>query len=159
MAAALLLAATAMSACAQDRPTPPAGAGPLPDDVRAAYDGFWAAWVAARETSDPDLPALAEQIADPLLSTVRGTLAAAREQDRVTRGTVGHRIEEMTLDGDARRIVDCVDIGRWRLHAASTGEPLPGQLGGERSQLTEIVLRPVDGRWKAANMYILADRC
>ncbi|GAA4927404.1 hypothetical protein [Actinoplanes utahensis] len=150
-----LTVAAALTACAGTEPEPPA----LPDDVRVAYDRFWAAWTAAGETSDPDLPLLAEHVAEPLLSTLRGNLEATRTADRVTRGRVGHRIEGWEADADARRIVDCVDLGGWLLHSRSTGALQTGQLTGDRSQLTEIVLRPYDGRWKATNMYILADRC
>lgn len=124
-----------------------------------AYDRFWAAWTTASETSDPALPALAEHVAEPLLSTLRGNLEAARSAGRVSRGRLGHRIEGMETDAEARRVVDCVDLGQWLLHDRSTGAPEAGQLTGARAQLTEIVLRPYDGRWKATNMYILADRC
>jgi len=153
-APAVMIAATA---CAGPEPaaSPPAP----PGAVQAAYDGFWAAWTAASETSDPDLPVLADHVAEPLLSTLRGNLEAARAADRVSRGHVGHRVEGWEPDAGAHRVVDCVDLSRWLLHRRSTGAPQAGQLTGARSQLTEVVLRPYDGRWKATSMYILADRC
>ncbi|GGN83229.1 hypothetical protein GCM10010112_61350 [Actinoplanes lobatus] len=160
---ALLLAAAVAgctpSGAAGPQTTAPDAPRPLPDDVRAAYDDFWATWIAANEDSDPRLPALTEHVADPLLSTLRANLELARAEDQVSRGTVGHRIEGMESDGADRRIVDCVAIGQWLLHSRSTGAPIPGQLAGDRAQLTEIVFRPYDGRWKATSMYILADEC
>lgn len=152
IATAVLLAG---GGCAVNRT--PAAASPtlvgLPSDVHDAYLAFWDAWLAANVTADPDEPTLLKRTTDPLLQTLRANLADSRAAGRAARGQVSHHLEGMEIDGDARRVVDCVGLGGWLLFALDTGRQVPDQVTADRSQLTTLVLRQRDGQWKAANMY------
>ncbi len=126
----------------------------LPPPVDAAYAGFWAVWQEANASLEFDSRRLSEHVADPLLQTLQANLAGTRARKQVSRGQVTHQILGMEVDGDARRITDCVGLGDWRLFDAATGAPLPGQLSSRRTQLTVLVLRPAGSTWKATNMYV-----
>jgi hypothetical protein len=137
--------------CARTPPPPPAKAAgpslrPLSDDVRQAYLAYWDAWLKANRTSNPDEPSLAEHATSPQLAVLRANLAAARQQHRVTRGTVGHRLEGMEGAGDARWVVDCIDLDHWLLYDAVTDEPVD-QLVDKPLQLAVFALRRHGGGW------------
>jgi hypothetical protein len=149
--AVVLLCAVALAAgCARTPPPPARAAGrllrPLSDDVRRAYLAYWDAWLKANRTSNPDEPSLAAHATSPQLDVLRANLAEAREQHRVTRGTVGHRLEGMEGDGDARRVVDCIDLDHWLLHDAVTNQQLD-QLVDKPSQLAVFALRRHGRGW------------
>jgi hypothetical protein len=156
-----LLSVTLLASCttATHSATPPTEVSPsplaiLPATVNAAYSEFWIAWLAVNESLNYDQRLLSEHAADPLLQTLRANLAVAQDRNYVTRGKIVHQIRSMEVDGNARRITDCIDIGGWRLYDASNGSVVPNQLSGTRHQFTVLVLRLQSAKWKATNMYV-----
>jgi hypothetical protein len=150
-AAALLV----LSACAAPGPAP-GQLTPVSDDVRAAYLAYWDAWLGASRTSDPDDATLAARTREPNLDVVRSILRDARDRHEIAVGTVTHAIRGMDSFGDARRVVDCVDVRGWIVLDARTDEPID-QLADRPSQLGAFTLVRDGSRWTVAYGQILGD--
>jgi hypothetical protein len=151
------LCALAVTAGCTRTPPPAKAAGaslrPLSDDVRQAYLAYWDAWLKANQTSNPDEPSLAAHATSPQLDVLRANLAVARQQHRVTRGVVGHRLVGMEGDGDARRVVDCIDLDHWLLYDAVTNEQVD-QLVDKPLQLAVFALQRHGGGWRVTSSQV-----
>ncbi|BAJ30428.1 MULTISPECIES: hypothetical protein [Kitasatospora] len=158
-AGVLLVLALAAAGCgAPERAAPPYGVGPdgerleEPDgEVRAAYLGYWDAWLAAYRNPGAADDGLAGHAGPPWLDAARATLAEARRAHQHNEGTVEHRLVGMAAEGQSRLVYDCVELSGWRIHDDRTGAPLPGQLTDKRRQLAVLTLNRVDGRWVVTN--------
>ena len=129
---------------------------PVDNELRLAYLAYWKAWLKANVTSDPEEPALTEHAASPQLDILRANLAAARKRNQVAKGTVGHRLEGMEPAGEARRVVDCVDLDRWLLYDAVTDEQID-QLIDKPSQLAIVTLKRRGGTWRVTGLQVAGE--
>ena len=128
---------------------------PVPDDVKRAYLAYWDAWLAANETDAVDDPALDRVAENPNLEVLRAALRAAADRHQVTKGTVRHEIRGMSVEGEAHKVVDCVDIDGWLLYDKATGERIADQLVDRPRQLMVVTFHRRAGAWKATDGHVL----
>jgi hypothetical protein len=158
----VVLSCLALTAgCSDHTPRSPGEAAspplrPVSDDVKRAYMAYWTAWLKANRTSNPHEPSLAEHAAGRQLDLLRANLAAARQRKEVAKGTVGHRLEGMELDGDAGRVVDCVDLDKWFVYDAVTDKPIE-QLIDKPSQLGVFILTRQGGSWRVTGSQVAGE--
>lgn len=152
LAAGCTTSAARPSAAAVGPPSP----RPVSDDVEQAYLAYWGAWLKASATANPEEPSLARYAASPQLDILRANLAAARQRNQVTRGTVGHRLKGMEPDGSALRVLDCIDLDRWLYYDATTGRQIQ-QLVDKPSQLAVFTLRRWHGTWRVTGSRVVGE--
>lgn len=116
----------------------------------AAYSGYLAVTREASGASDPHHPELTTYLADPLLTRVRYTLRAAKENGAVRIGTL--RSDPVVTAVDIANvpptveIQDCLDATGWQLVYAEDKRVVPGSQS-TRHLATATVTRYPDGRW------------
>ncbi|WP_327362141.1 hypothetical protein [Streptomyces sp. NBC_01296] len=165
LAAALVLVLT--TGCTVDSAASPAGADtgsalePPSPDVQQAYDTYWATWLAANRAPDPQDPAVERVATGPQLQELRDNLAQSKTHGQVLLGEVGHRIDGVEAPGAQTRILhDCVDLDRWLIHDAKTGQPID-QLQDKPTQMGAFTLtREKEGApWKVSSLEVLGENC
>ncbi|MFD7624543.1 hypothetical protein ACFV7Q_00605 [Streptomyces sp. NPDC059851] len=171
LSAATAALASALVAGCGSAPAPTAAAGgatasapalqaPSPE-VRQAYDTYWATWLAANRTPDPQDRAIERVAAGRQLQELRDNLAQSRSAGQVLLGEVGHRIDGVESPGPRSLVLhDCVDLDRWLIHDARTGEPID-QLKDKPSQMGAFTLtRESEGDpWKVSSLQVIGENC
>ncbi|MEU2389425.1 hypothetical protein [Streptomyces sp. NPDC007369] len=169
-AVAAALASALLAGCSS-APAPSAPAGgtaagapalqPPSPEVRQAYDAYWAAWLAANRTPDPQDPAIERVATGRQLQELRDNLAHSRSAGQVLLGEVGHRIDGVESPGPRSLILhDCVDLDRWLIHDTRTGRPVD-QLQDKPSQMGAFTLtRENEGEpWRVSSLQVIGENC
>lgn len=157
-----LLGVSVLAGCADayppptNTPTPHVSHTPTPTaelmraNILTAYNARWAAFVHAAQTSDPNDPALATTMVDPLLSTTRQNLATHKAQGIVDRGDITTQPHVASMTATSAVVLDCSYSSLIQVYA-TTGQPVPGQPGGTAPEYngvsTTMVMTPQG--WKA----------
>ncbi|TDU77033.1 hypothetical protein [Streptomyces sp. KS 21] len=166
-AALALLLATGCTAQSAGPSASPAGASarsalePPSPDVQQAYDTYWTTWLAANRAPDPQDPAVERVATGQQLQELRDNLAHSKTGGQVLLGEVGHRIDGVETPGAQTRILhDCVDLDRWLIHDAKTGQPVD-QLQDKPTQMGAFTLtREKEGApWKVSSLEVLGENC
>ncbi|MFJ9644253.1 hypothetical protein [Streptomyces sp. NPDC101206] len=169
-AAAAALAAALVAGC-DTTPAPSTAGGttaaaapalqPPSPEVRQAYDTYWATWLAANRMPDPQDPAIERVATGNQLQELRDNLSHSRSAGQVLLGEVGHRIDGVESPGPRSLVLhDCVDLDRWLIHDARTGERID-QLEDKPSQMGAFTLtRDSDGGpWRVSSLQVIGENC
>ncbi|NXY98094.1 hypothetical protein HYE82_27740 [Streptomyces sp. BR123] len=169
-AVAAILASALITGCSTAPAPPSAPAGgtaaapalqPPSPEVRQAYDTYWTTWLAANRTPDPQDPAIERVATGSQLQELRDNLAHSRSAGQVLLGEVGHRVDGVESPGPRSLILhDCVDLDRWLIHDARTGEPID-QLKDKPSQMGAFTLtRENEGdSWRVSSLQVIGENC
>jgi hypothetical protein len=127
-------------------------------EIEAAYRRASEAYLAASAASDPDLPALAETHADPMLAQRRDVLTARRLDGRAARmpDPSQYRIEIErfeVVDSTSARLTACV-VDDAIVYEVATGNVVNDDVTTARH---EAVMRLIDGTWKLVERRELED--
>lgn len=143
---------------AEHTPTPTAEL--MKATIITAYNGGWAAFVQAAQTSNADDPALAATMVDPLLSATRQNLATHKTQGIVDRGDIRTQPHVDTMTASSAVVLDCSYSSLIQVYAA-TGDPVPGQPGGtapEYNGVSTTMVFTAQG-WKASDSTVQLGSC
>ncbi|ASO21594.1 hypothetical protein FHR81_003238 [Actinoalloteichus hoggarensis] len=119
----------------------------------AAYEGMWAAFVAAGTTANWQDPALAAHATGLALSTLTRGLYADAYNGLVTRGEpiLDPVVSSVEPEDEPTTVVvaDCGDDSDWLKYTAD-GQ-LADDVPGGRREINAIVERQADGAWKVSD--------
>ncbi|MFD4660174.1 hypothetical protein ACFWP2_31645 [Kitasatospora sp. NPDC058444] len=162
-AAAALACASALAAagCSGTSAAAPDGAtatGPYGErliavdaDLRQPYLAYWDEWTKVARAADVGAAPLDAHADEPNLSILRASVDRMREDRQHMSGEVKHRLLGMQVDGEARRLYDCVDLNAWRIVGADTGREI-NQVSQRQEQLSVMTLRQINGTWKVTDI-------
>ncbi|MEU1288735.1 hypothetical protein [Kitasatospora sp. NPDC005856] len=120
-------------------------------DLRQPYLAYWDEWTRVARAADTGAAPLDAHADEPNLSILRASVDRMREDKRHMSGDVKHRLLGMQVDGEARRLYDCVDLNAWRIVDAGTGREID-QVGQRPEQLSVMTMRHVNGAWKVTDI-------
>lgn len=130
--------------------------------VVAGYRAHWAAWYAAAQAADPDVPAIAATTTGSFLEKTRAEIAAMRSSGERVRGDPGVppidsrqvRVAQFQSETTAV-VVDCYVDNTVRYDAG--GKPIGSTEPTFFSATATLVL--ADGTWKVASLQLKKDGC
>jgi len=127
--------------------------------VLASYRAEEAAFEAAIKAANPDAPALAVTMADPLLSKVTDNLRADRTAGIVSdNGEIDHHPTVVSVVGDTAVVIDC----EWDAAAlvyASSGQKVPPVVPAEHVGVRATLKQTSLGVWKVSVREVTEGSC
>ncbi|MFE4513258.1 hypothetical protein ACFRMQ_03525 [Kitasatospora sp. NPDC056783] len=157
-AGAALLAATGCSGTSSASPDGATATGPYGEpliavdtDLRQPYLSYWDEWTKVARAADDRAAPLDAHADEPNLSILRASVGQMHQDNRRMAGEVKHRLLGMRVDGEARRIYDCVDLNAWKIVDTGTGQEIE-QVGERPEQLSVMTMRQINGVWKVTDI-------
>ncbi|MBD0672642.1 hypothetical protein, partial [Streptomyces sp. CBMA156] len=120
-------------------------------DLRQPYLAYWDEWTKVARAADVQAAPLDSHADEPNLSILRASVERLRQDGRRMNGEVAHRLIGMRVDGELRRLYDCVNLNGWRLVDAGTGQEIR-QVGERPEQLSVMTMRQINGAWKVTDI-------
>lgn len=132
--------------------TDPAGAS-----VLAVYRAGWAAYEHALADANPEDPALAATMVDPLLQRVRANLLGYQHDGIVGRGAVELYPKVASVSSVTATVLDCT-FSSSELVYANTGKPVPPVTPPEHDGV-RATLTLTGGTWKVSQQAVTEGKC
>jgi hypothetical protein len=125
--------------------------------VLAAYRAGWNAFEQALATANPEDPALAATMINPVLQGVKANLLADQRQGMVGRGSFTLHPKIISLSGSTAVVVDCA-YSTSVLVYAKTGKPVPPITPPEDDGVHAMLVL-VGGSWKVNEQTVTDGKC
>jgi hypothetical protein len=139
------------------RSTSSSTTNPAAAAVLVAYRAGWKAFEQALAAANPEDPALAATMVNPVLQGVKASLLADQRQGMVGRGTFTLHPKLVALSASTATVVDCA-YSTSVLVYAKTGKPVPPVTPPENDGVRATLVL-AGGTWKVAKQTVTDGKC
>ncbi len=144
----------------------PAASAPMGSTGSQLNGQILSAWLAAEQafdtaalTADPSEPDMAATTVPPQLTWARSFLGELRAEDEIAQGTVDYGVPRVVSLGEQQaRVRSCVHDAEIVV-SASSGQPVPGDLGQVDFELITSTMALADSGWKLSSQQVVDGRC